>query len=80
MLMGTAETPAAGDDVLDVMTADEVAKWLRVSVHTVRRAAAAGRLPGQRVGKGWRFSRAGLLVWMSEASENARSARRSSST
>jgi excisionase family DNA binding protein len=31
---------------------------------TVQRQAKAGRLPGRRIGKEWRFSRAVLLDWM----------------
>jgi excisionase family DNA binding protein len=31
---------------------------------TVQRQAKAGRLPGRRIGKEWRFSRSVLLEWL----------------
>lgn len=72
MLMGAVESNPAGEPESDVMTAEEVAGWLRVSVFTVRREAYAGRLPATRVGKGWRFSREAILRRLSEPSHDAR--------
>jgi excisionase family DNA binding protein len=37
---------------------------LRVPLLTVQRQAKAGRLPGRRVGKEWRFSRTMLREWV----------------
>jgi excisionase family DNA binding protein len=54
-----AESP----EVLDV---DDAAELLRVSKQTVRKAAADGQLPGKKIGKEWRFSRSGLIAWLSE--------------
>jgi excisionase family DNA binding protein len=50
----------------EVLTVDEAAVFLQVSKQTVRSAAAAGQLPGKKVGKEWRFSRSGLIAWLSE--------------
>lgn len=73
MLMeAAAETPEA-DDPGDIMTAAEASAWLRVSIFTVRREAAAGRIPAQKVGRGWRFSRAALVAHMTEAGRSRRS-------
>ena len=48
----------------DVLTADEVAKHLRIHPYTVRRLAREGKLPGFRIGGQWRFNRSqiGVLV------------------
>ena len=48
----------------EVMTADEVAKFLRVNVKTVYEAVKAGQLPGRRVGKRVVFWRDALLEWL----------------
>lgn len=77
MLMG-AEATTEGTAANDVLTAAEVAAWLRVSVFTVRREAHAGRLPAQRVGKSWRFSRSAIERAMSEPAHDARYRRSSS--
>jgi excisionase family DNA binding protein len=51
----------AGEDVL---TLEEAAALLRVSVEAVRVRAAAGDLPGRLLAQEWRFSRAALLAWL----------------
>jgi excisionase family DNA binding protein len=48
----------------EILTAEEVAAFLRVPLLTVQRQAKAGRLPGRRIGKQWRFSRSVLLEWI----------------
>lgn len=50
----------------DVLTADDAAQLLRVSAKTVKRMAGEGRLPAQRVGRAWRFSRVAVLQWLAE--------------
>lgn len=49
----------------EVMTAEEVAVFLRVNRKTVFEYAARGVLPHQRLGKRLLFSRTGLLRWLS---------------
>lgn len=56
----------------EVLTADDVARLLRVSAKTVKRMAGDGRMPAQRVGRAWRFSRVAVLDWL--ASSDRRSA------
>jgi excisionase family DNA binding protein len=51
-------------DEREILTPQQAAEFLQVPVLTVQRQAKAGRLPGRRVGKEWRFSRTGLLEWM----------------
>ncbi len=48
----------------EVLTADDVAQLLRVSAKTVKRMAGDGRMPAQRVGRAWRFSRVAVLDWL----------------
>ena len=42
----------------DVMTLDEVADYLRIPRSTVYKLAREGRIPGQKIGRQWRFRRA----------------------
>lgn len=51
-------------DEPEILTPQEAAEFLRVPLLTVQRQAKAGRLPGRRIGKEWRFSRTVLIEWM----------------
>jgi excisionase family DNA binding protein len=48
----------------DVLTPGEAAVLLRVAEEDVVAAAAAGELPGRRIGEEWRFAREALLAWL----------------
>jgi excisionase family DNA binding protein len=48
----------------EILTPQEAADFLRVPLLTVQRQAKAGRLPGRRIGREWRFSRSVLIEWM----------------
>ena len=50
----------------DVLTADEVATWLRVPLTWVQQAAREGRIPSFQVGRYRRFSRADIEQWRHE--------------
>lgn len=52
----------------DVLTAEEVAEYLRVHPYTLRRLVRAGKLPGFKVGGQWRFRKNVIDKW----SENYR--------
>ncbi len=41
-----------------VLTAEEVARYLRIHPYTVKRLARTGKLPGFKVGGQWRFHKA----------------------
>jgi len=45
----------------EVLTADEAALLLKVSVQTVLKESREGRLPGNKVGREWRYSRLALM-------------------
>lgn len=53
-----ASKPVRAED--EVLTAQEVAALLRVHPVTVRLGAAAGSIPGTRIGSRWRFSRVAI--------------------
>lgn len=40
---------------LELLTCSELARMLRLSNATVRQLAAAGELPGRKIGRVWRF-------------------------
>jgi len=46
----------------DVLTAQEVARFLRVNIKTVYEAAQAGTIPSVRLGRTFRFSRQAILA------------------
>ena len=46
----------------EILTADEAARLLRVSTKTVLSLARDGELPGEKVGRAWRFVRSDLLA------------------
>ena len=54
-------------DEIDVMTADEVAKLLRVDRKTVYEAAQRGELPHRRLGRRLIFERGAVLQWLRQA-------------
>ncbi len=41
----------------DLLTVEEVAQYLRVSIYTVRAMIKAGKLPGVKLGKAYRIKR-----------------------
>jgi excisionase family DNA binding protein len=55
----------------DVLTAEEAAELLRVSTKTVLTLARQGDLPGEKVGRAWRFLRAELLEYLRGAERPA---------
>ena len=55
----------------EVLTAEEVAEYLRIHPYTLRRLARAGKLPGFKIGGQWRFRKDEIDAW-SKASVNKR--------
>lgn len=54
-----------------VMTLDEAAELLRIEPKKLAKLAAAGDVPGRKLGDEWRFSRSGLLNWLGNPDEEA---------
>jgi excisionase family DNA binding protein len=63
-----AEPPAA---LPDVLTLEEAAELLQANPEDVRRLAERGDLPGRKLGRAWRFSRAAVLAWLAGADQPA---------
>jgi excisionase family DNA binding protein len=55
----------------EVLTLEEVAELLHAKPGDVRRLAERGELPGRKLGRAWRFSRAAVLAWLAGADQPA---------
>ena len=51
----------------DIMTLEEVAKYLKLQPQTVYKWAQEGQIPGAKLGKEWRFRRAIIDEWINSA-------------
>jgi excisionase family DNA binding protein len=60
------EKTKAVDDLPAVMTVAQVAAYLQVSRRTVYSMAAAGSLPGKKVGEQWRFFKPEVDRWLAQ--------------
>lgn len=50
----------------EVLTIDELSAYLKIAKSTLYKLAQEGKLPSQKVGKHWRFSKAAIDQWLSE--------------
>jgi excisionase family DNA binding protein len=60
-------TPATSNQAVEggsILTPDEAAVYLRISVATLLRLSRAGEIPGVRVGKLWRYRKSALDEWL----------------
>jgi excisionase family DNA binding protein len=51
----------------DIMTLEEVAKFLKLQPQTVYKWAQEGQIPGAKLGKEWRFRKSVLDEWIDSA-------------
>lgn len=51
-------------DAKEILTTDDVVKFLNLSPSTVREYARKGIIPAQKLGKSWRFVKADFMVWL----------------
>ena len=49
----------------EIMTPSEVASLLKIHIKTVYKLAEKGIIPGNRIGRSWRFSRSDVLELVS---------------
>jgi excisionase family DNA binding protein len=56
--------PMQGGEADVIMTPDEGARYLRISVATLLRGSRLGEIPGFHVGKLWRYRKSALDDWM----------------
>jgi excisionase family DNA binding protein len=54
----------------EIMTPSEVAALLKIHLKTVYKLAERGVIPGNRIGRSWRFSRTDVLELVSSKSLN----------
>ena len=53
----------------EVMTIDELAEYLQVSKSSLYKLSQDGKVPGQKVGKHWRFHRETVDQWLAEGKQ-----------
>ena len=51
-----------------VLTVEELAGYLKVSKSTLYKLLSEGKVPGQKVGKHWRFRKAAIDRWLEDPS------------
>lgn len=49
-----------------LMTLEEVAEYLRLSVHTIYKMAQKRKIPALKAGKKWRFRKEDIDKWLRE--------------
>jgi excisionase family DNA binding protein len=52
-----------------VLTIDELAAYLKVAKSTLYKLAQEGKVPGQKVGRHWRFRRETIDRWLDDKTE-----------
>lgn len=53
----------------EVMTIEELSEYLKISKSTLYKLAQEGSVPGQKVGKHWRFHKAAIDEWLRQHPE-----------
>lgn len=62
--VATTDTNGIAASPSEILTVEDVARFLRVPKSTVYKLARLGRLPASKIGKHWRFLRGDLHDWM----------------
>jgi excisionase family DNA binding protein len=53
-----------------VLTIDELSAYLKIAKSTLYKLAQEGKLPGQKVGRHWRFHKEAVDVWLKRKTED----------
>ncbi len=53
----------------DIMTIDGLAEYLKISKSTLYKLVQDGKLPGQKIGKRWRFHKEAIDEWLKQHPE-----------
>lgn len=53
-------------DSIKVMTIEELSDYLKIPKSTLYKLAQEGKLPGQKVGRHWRFRKERIDRWLDE--------------
>jgi len=51
-------------ELTTVLTIEDLAEYLKISKSTLYKLAQEGALPGQKIGRHWRFHRAAVDEWL----------------
>ena len=54
------------------MTIDDLAKYLQVSKSSLYKLAQEGKVPGQKVGRHWRFRKEAIDRWLDQNEQLSR--------
>ena len=54
----------------EIMTTQEVAKYLKLHEVTIGKLAKEGEIPGVRIGRVWRFDKETIDKWISSGGNN----------
>jgi len=58
-------------NIEEILTLNELSQYLKISKSTVYKLCQEGRIPGQKVGRHWRFRKATIDKWL-DLNEKAR--------
>ena len=59
-----------------VLTIDELAEYLKIPKSTLYKLAQEGKLPGQKVGRHWRFRKEAVDRWLEPPPANGKVGKR----
>lgn len=62
----TPRAPGRAAPPPEVMTISDLAEYLQVSKSSLYKLVQQGKVPGQKVGKHWRFRRQTIDNWLSQ--------------
>ena len=48
----------------EIMTIEELSRYLRIPKSTLYKLAQEGKIPGQKIGKQWRFGKRAIDGWI----------------
>lgn len=54
----------------EVMTIEELAVYLKIPKSTLYKQAQERKIPGQKIGKQWRFGKKAIDRWINESGED----------
>ena len=63
----------------EIMTTNELAKYLRLHRITIWKHAGEGNIPGIRVGSSWRFDKEAIDKWISQGGKKPQKVKKSKS-
>lgn len=55
-----------------IFTVEELAEYLKMNPMTIYRRAAAGEIPGFKIGRSWRFRKSAIDAWIAEQERSGR--------